>query len=276
MRGPDVRQPGMFSHGPVQDRVPSDRPMRELRALAGAILGGLDDVPAARHDAGGHLSSAPEWQLRAALPRAAHGVRGKRLPMGQLNDNPQFRWFAGLNVDDAAWDHSMFPFNRERLFETAIAQQLFEHTAPLTKMGAPASDTFDFIAVFKQCGIKPHIARHTSGRRSTIAGRTARNQGCAMSLQRRARIKQEFRPLVGVTQAAPRARVSSGARPGDVDIRCLHPDPASRARVNSDRRRASAAGKNRFFKPVTHRNSLRIDRNKRWSTTQKGTPSTTT
>ncbi|MHB1616060.1 MAG: transposase [Metallibacterium sp.] len=202
MRGPDVRQPGMFSHGPVQDQVPSDRPMRELRVLAGAILGELDDVPAA----GGHLSSAPEWQLRAALPRAVHGVRGKRLPMGQLNDNPRFRWFAGLNVDAAAWDHSMFSFNRERLFETAIAQQLFEHTAPLTKMGAPASDTFDFIAMFKQRGIKPHIARHTSGRRSTIAGRTARDQGCAMSLQRRARIKQEFRPLVGGASRPARAR----------------------------------------------------------------------
>ena len=74
MRSPDVRQPGMFSHGPVQDRVPNDRPMRELRALAGAILGGLDDVPAARHAAGGHLSSAPERRLRAALPRAVHGV----------------------------------------------------------------------------------------------------------------------------------------------------------------------------------------------------------
>ena len=180
MRSPDVRQPGMFSHGPVQDRVPSDHPMRKLRALAGAILGGLDDAPAARHAAGGHLSSAPERRLRAARAwaRAVHGVRGKRLPMGRPNDNPRFRWFAGLNVDDAAWDHSMFSFNREQSFDTAIAQPFFEHTAPLTKMSAPASDTFDFIAVFKQRGIKPHIARYTSGRRSAIAGRTARDHGC--------------------------------------------------------------------------------------------------
>ena len=172
MRSPDVRQPGMFSHGPVQDRVPSDHPMRKLRALAGAILGGLDDAPAARHAAGGHLSSAPERRLRAARAwaRAVHGVRGKRLPMGRPNDNPRFRWFAGLNVDDAAWDHSMFSFNRERSFDTAIAQQLFEHTAALTKMGELASDTPDLlIAVLKQRGIKPHIARHTSGRRSAIA-----------------------------------------------------------------------------------------------------------
>ncbi|MHB8386463.1 transposase [Metallibacterium sp.] len=248
--------------------------MRKLHALAGAILGGLDDAPAARHAAGGRLSSAPERRLRAARARAraVHGVRGKRLPMGQPNDNPRFRWFAGLNVDDAAWDHSMFSFNRERSFDTAIAQQLFDHTAALTKMGELASDTHDLlIAVLKQRGIKPHIARHTSGRRSAIAGRAARDKGCAMSLQRRTRNSDHW----WATQAAPRARVS-GARPGDVDIRCLHPDPASRARVNPDWRRASAAGKNRFFRPVTHRNSLRIDRNKRWSTTEKETPSTTT
>ncbi len=54
-----------------------------------------------------------------------------------------------------------------------------------------------------------------------------------MSLQRRACIKQESDHW-WVAQAAPHARVS-GARPGDVDIRCPHPNPASRARVNPDR-----------------------------------------
>ncbi|EQD66537.1 transposase IS4 family protein, partial [mine drainage metagenome] len=147
--------------------------------------------------AGGRPSNAPEWRLRAALPQAVYGVRGGRMPMGQLNDNPRFRWFAGLNVDDTVWDHSMFSFNRERLFDTAIAQQLFEHTTPLTKMGALASDTFDFIVVFKQRGIRPRIARHTSSRRSAIAGRAARDKGCALNLQRRTRVKQEFRPLAG-------------------------------------------------------------------------------
>jgi len=32
-----------------------------------------------------------------------------------------FRWFVGLGVDDAAWDHSRFSKNRDRLLEGQIA-----------------------------------------------------------------------------------------------------------------------------------------------------------
>jgi transposase len=32
-----------------------------------------------------------------------------------------FRWFVGIGVDDAAWDHSTFSKNRERLLEGDIA-----------------------------------------------------------------------------------------------------------------------------------------------------------
>ena len=32
-----------------------------------------------------------------------------------------FRWFVGIGVDDAAWDHSVFSKNRDRLLEGDIA-----------------------------------------------------------------------------------------------------------------------------------------------------------
>ena len=35
-----------------------------------------------------------------------------------------FRWFVGIGVDDAAWDHSTFSKNRERLLEGDIAAKL--------------------------------------------------------------------------------------------------------------------------------------------------------
>ena len=35
-----------------------------------------------------------------------------------------FRWFVGIGVDDAAWDHSVFSKNRERLLEGDIAAKL--------------------------------------------------------------------------------------------------------------------------------------------------------
>jgi len=37
---------------------------------------------------------------------------------------PLFRWFVGIGVDDAAWDHSVFSKNRERLLEGDIAAKL--------------------------------------------------------------------------------------------------------------------------------------------------------
>jgi transposase len=32
-----------------------------------------------------------------------------------------FRWFVGIAVDDASWDHSVFSKNRDRLLESDIA-----------------------------------------------------------------------------------------------------------------------------------------------------------
>ncbi len=40
----------------------------------------------------------------------------ERLEYGLL-----FRWFVGIGVDDAAWDHSVFSKNRDRLLEGDIA-----------------------------------------------------------------------------------------------------------------------------------------------------------
>ena len=41
--------------------------------------------------------------------------------MEQLNYNLLYRWFVGLGVDDAVWDHSVFSKNRDRLLEADVA-----------------------------------------------------------------------------------------------------------------------------------------------------------
>jgi IS5 family transposase len=70
-------------------------------------------------------------------------------------------------------------------------------TAAGVKVGATLGadkgyDTQDFVAALKQRGIRPHIARHTKGRRSAIDGRAARDKGYATSLRIRKRIEQSF------------------------------------------------------------------------------------
>ena len=130
----------MFSYVSVGDRVPGDHPIRKLRVLVDTILGELDGVLAERYAATGRPSIAPERLLRAALLQVVYCVRSERLLMEQLNYNLLFRSFVGLNIDDPVWDHSTFSFNRERLFDAAIAQRFFEHMVLLAKVGELASD----------------------------------------------------------------------------------------------------------------------------------------
>src|ERR1700740_2235865 len=41
--------------------------------------------------------------------------------MQRLESDLLFRWFVGIGVDDAAWDHSVFSKNRDRLLEGDVA-----------------------------------------------------------------------------------------------------------------------------------------------------------
>lgn len=45
--------------------------------------------------------------------------------MEQLDYNLLYRWFVGLSMDDAVWDHSVFSKNRDRLLNTEMASFLF-------------------------------------------------------------------------------------------------------------------------------------------------------
>lgn len=140
MRSPDVQQLGMFSYVSVEERVPPDHPIRKLRVLVDVILGELDALMATRYAMGGRPSIPPERILRASLLQVVYSVRSERLLMEQLNYNLLFRWFVGLNVDDPVWDHSTFSFNRQRLFDEAIAQHFFEHTVLLARVRDLVSD----------------------------------------------------------------------------------------------------------------------------------------
>ena len=68
----------------------------------------------------GRPSIAPEKLLRALLLQVLYTVRSERMLMEQLNYNLLFRWFVGMNIDDAVWDVTVFTKNRERLLVRAV------------------------------------------------------------------------------------------------------------------------------------------------------------
>ena len=121
MRGEDKRTGELFSYVDLEKRVRSDHPLRAIRGLVNEALVALEHEFAALYAPIGRPSIPPEKLLRAMLLQAFYSIRSERLLMERLEYDLLFRWFVGIGVDDAAWDHSVFSKNRDRLLEGDIA-----------------------------------------------------------------------------------------------------------------------------------------------------------
>ena len=126
MRGPDIRQSAMFSYLSPEQRVPSNHPLRRIREITDRVLTSLSGVFTRMYSQIGRPSIPPEQLLRALLLQVLYTVRSERMLMEQLEYNLLFRWFVGLNMDDAVWDVTVFTKNRDRLLKADIAKQFFQ------------------------------------------------------------------------------------------------------------------------------------------------------
>jgi transposase len=125
MRGTDRQQAHLFSYVSPERRVPTDHPLRAIRLMVDVALEQLSADFAALYAPIGRPSIAPEKLLRALLLQVFYSVRSERLLMEQLDYNLLFRWFVGLNTDEAVWDATTFTKNRDRLLAGAVAQEFF-------------------------------------------------------------------------------------------------------------------------------------------------------
>jgi transposase len=126
MRGDDQQQQtGMFSYVALEERIPADHPLRAVRKLVDVVLARMSKEFDGVYSEVGRPSIAPERLLRALLLQVFYSVRSERLLMEQLNYNLLFRWFVGLEIDDAVWNHAVFSKNRDRLLNQDLAQKFF-------------------------------------------------------------------------------------------------------------------------------------------------------
>ena len=121
MRGGDGRSGELFSYVDLEARLRRDHPLRAIRTIANEALSALECEFAGLYAPIGRPSIPPEKLLRAMLLQAFYSIRSERLLMERLEYDLLFRWFVGIGVDDAVWDHSVFSKNRDRLLEGDIA-----------------------------------------------------------------------------------------------------------------------------------------------------------
>ena len=124
MRGEDERSGSLFSYVDLEGRVGENHPLRAIRMIVNEALATLAGDFSALYSRIGRPSIPPEKLLRAMLLQAFYSIRSERQLMDRLEFDLLFRWFVGIGVDDAAWDHSTFSKNRDRLLEGDIAAKL--------------------------------------------------------------------------------------------------------------------------------------------------------
>jgi transposase len=115
----------MFSYLSAEERVPQKHPLRAVREVTDRVLAELSKLFAQMYSQIGRPSIPPEKLLRALLLQVLYTVRSERMLMEQLDYNMLFRWFVGLNLDEAVWDVTVFTKNRDRLLEAEVAKEFF-------------------------------------------------------------------------------------------------------------------------------------------------------
>ena len=124
MRGDDTQPASLFSYVHLEDRIPTDHPLRVIRTLIDPMLAALSPRFDAMYSPHGRRSIAPEKLLRALLLQVLYTIRSERQLMEQLDYNLLFRWFVGLGIDDPIWVPTVFTKNRDRLLAGNIADAL--------------------------------------------------------------------------------------------------------------------------------------------------------
>jgi len=140
MRGQDAQQSAMFSYLAPEERVPADHPLRRIRPMADTALKALSPSFDAMYSTFGRPSIAPEKLLKGLLLQVLYTVRSERMLMEQLEYNLLFRWFVGLNMDEAVWVPTVYSKNRDRLMEGDIAEKFFDQVLDQARRGDLLSD----------------------------------------------------------------------------------------------------------------------------------------
>src|ERR1039458_6302217 len=186
MRGTDERSGSLFSFVDLETRVPKDHPLRAIREIANGALSDLSGEFQAMYAPFGRPSIPPEKLLRASLLQAFYTIRSERQLMERLEFDLLFRWFVGLGIDDAVWDHSVFSKNRDRLLEGEIAAKFL--SAVLAQPGVKrllSTEHFSVDGTLIEAWASMKSFRPTDGSNEPPADGGGRNQETDFHGQRR-------------------------------------------------------------------------------------------
>ena len=143
MRGKVNAQPQMLFALDLEQMVPADHPLREIRRRADDELKRLRSAFKAAYSDTGRPSIPPEQLIKALLLQSLYSIRSERQLVEQVGYNMLFRWFLGMSPEDPVFSHTVFTKNRERFEEHGLLRRFFEGSvAQALAEEAAATDQF--------------------------------------------------------------------------------------------------------------------------------------
>src|SRR3970282_1284108 len=140
MRGFQDGQTGMWAFVSIEERIPSDHPLRRIKQMADQELKKLGGVFNRMYSQVGRPSVAPERILKSLLLIALYSVRSERQFCEQLGYNLLFRWFLDMELIEESFEATVFSKNRERLVEHEVGRLFFEAVGGQGRGGGLVSD----------------------------------------------------------------------------------------------------------------------------------------
>jgi transposase len=127
MMGTSDPQPALFYQINLEQFVTADHPIRKIRPLIDTVR--IRQLCAPLYADMGRPSIPPEQLFLALVGGYLLGVTSERALVRELTGNLVLRWFVGLDLDTAPWDHSTFSQNRKRRFtKSGLLERLFDET----------------------------------------------------------------------------------------------------------------------------------------------------
>lgn len=135
MRGRKAAQTNFLCLVNVEDRIPREHPIRQVKKLVGEVLGQMDGHFDELYAEGGRDSVPPERLLGAKVLMALYSVRSERQFCERLRYDLLFQWFLDINPDEnwACFAPTVFTKNQARLIGHATAEVFFVRVVELAR-----------------------------------------------------------------------------------------------------------------------------------------------
>jgi len=140
VRGKPTAQPEFLTVISLNQRVPTDHPLRGIKQRVDGILARLSPFFDQLYAQEGRPSIPPEQLLKSRIIMALYSVRSERLYCEQLAYNLLWLWFLDRELDQGSFDATVFSHNYERVLSADAAKLFFAEVYDLSCQEGWTSD----------------------------------------------------------------------------------------------------------------------------------------